>query len=243
MLGLAVIEVASGERKPHGAHFYTVFAEERRAVRSHGRFGSRHRLPVQGELAALGMVNGHKHLTLLESSILDNRHRVVDCLSRGTPVAQNLHDLLFGAAMGKRDRTMVRVGVVRAVLLRRVEALITNEDFAALGFPRTVAMPVSGAVGIDETGDVEGSSLALVQAIGICHAQHITIARACGRLAVDGPAREGKTDAMGILGLLALSRLQSCESASSWLGNVLPLIAARDYTIVSCSSLCFHRAA
>jgi len=128
------------------------------------------------------MVNGHKHLTLLEGSILDDRYRVGDCLSWGTPVAQNLHALLFGAAMGKRDRTMVHVGVVRAVLLRRVEALITDEDFAALGFPQTVAVPVAGAVGIDATVDVEGSSLALVQAIGICHAQHIIIARAHGVL-------------------------------------------------------------
>ena len=58
---------------------------------------------AQVELAALGKVNGHKHLTLLERRILNSRHRVVDCLGSGTPVAQNLHDLLIGAAMGKHD--------------------------------------------------------------------------------------------------------------------------------------------
>ena len=103
MLGLAVLDLASGEPQLHGVNFYTVLIEEQRAIRSHGRFGSRHRLSAQGELATLEKGNGHKHRTLLDSSILNDRHRVVDCLSWGTPVAQNLHGLLFGTAMGKLD--------------------------------------------------------------------------------------------------------------------------------------------
>jgi hypothetical protein len=71
MLGLAVLAIASREPQPHGVNFYTVFAEERRAVHSPAvRLGYLNRPPAQGELAAFGVVGGHKHFVLLDSRIL-----------------------------------------------------------------------------------------------------------------------------------------------------------------------------
>jgi len=70
MLGLAVLAIARREPQPHGVNFYTVFAEERRAVHAPVRLGYLNRPPAQGELAAFGVVDGHKHFVLLDSRIL-----------------------------------------------------------------------------------------------------------------------------------------------------------------------------
>jgi hypothetical protein len=58
---------------------------------------------------------------------------------------------LLGAALGKLEQDAIHVVVVGPALLRRVEALVTDQVVAADGLQQPVPVPVAGAAGIDET--------------------------------------------------------------------------------------------
>src|SRR5712691_1687201 len=139
------------------------------------------------------MVDGDDHLALLDSGILRDLHRVVDRPSRDARVAQDLHDLLLGAALGKCGQDAVHFVVVGPALLRRVEALVTDQVFAADGLQQPVPVPIAGAAGVDETVVVEASALARVEAAGRRRTQRTAVTRAYGRLAAGGLASEGDT--------------------------------------------------
>src|SRR5712691_3342144 len=137
------------------------------------------------------MIDGDDHLALLDGGILRDLHRVIDRPSRDARVAQELHDLLLRAALGKLSQDVVHFVVMGPALLWRVEALIADQIFTADGLQQPVPVPVAGAAGVDETVVVEAATLALVEAAGRRRAQRTTVARAHGRLAAGGLARKG----------------------------------------------------
>src|SRR5713101_1947390 len=137
------------------------------------------------------MVDGDDHLALLDGGILCDIHRVVDGPSRDTSVAQDLHDLLLAAVLGKLVQYTVYFVVVGPALLRRVETLVIDQVSAADGLQQPVPVPVAGAAGVDETVVVETPALALVEAAGSRCAQRTAVARAHGRRAAGGLARKG----------------------------------------------------
>src|SRR5512145_365831 len=137
------------------------------------------------------MVDRDDHLALLDGGILRNLHGIVDRPSRDTSVAQNLHDLLLRAALGKLVQDTVHFVVISPALLWRVEALIADQVFTANGLQQPVPVSVASAAGIDETVVVEAPTLALVEAAGRRRAQRTTVARAHSRLAAGRLAREG----------------------------------------------------
>src|SRR5712691_1644722 len=157
------------------------------------------------------MIDGDDHLALLDGGILRDLHRVIDRPSRDARVAQELHDLLLRAALGKLSQDVVHFVVMGPALLWRVEALIADQIFTADGLQQPVPVPVAGAAGVDETVVVEAATLALVEATGSRCAQRTAVARAHCRLAAGGLAREGDAAEVddrilhGHLDLLALA--------------------------------------
>src|SRR5215831_21197762 len=137
------------------------------------------------------MVDSDNHLALLDGGILRDLHGVVDGPSRDASVAQDLHDLLLGAALGKLSQDTVHFVVMGPALLWRVEALIADQVVAADGLQQPVPVPVAGAAGVDETEVIDPPALALVEATGRRCAQRTAVTRAHGRLAAGRLAREG----------------------------------------------------
>src|SRR2546428_6821874 len=137
------------------------------------------------------MVDGHDHLALLQGKILRDLHRVVDCPGGYTSVAQDLHDLDLGAALGKLAQNAVHLVVIGPAPLRRVEALVTDQVVSADGLQQAVPVPVARAAGVDEAVVIEACRLALVEAAGGGRAKRAAVARAYRRLAAGSLAREG----------------------------------------------------
>ena len=86
---------------------------------------------------------------------------VIDRPSRDASVAQDLHDLLLGTALGKLVQDAVHFVVMGPALLRRVEALVTDQVVAADGLQQPVPVPVASAAGVDETEVVDPPPLHL----------------------------------------------------------------------------------
>src|SRR5215831_11778931 len=162
------------------------------------------------------MVDGDNHLALLNGGILRDLHGVVNRPSWDASVAQELHDLLLGTALGKLSEDTVYFVVMGPALLWRVEALVTDQVVAADGLQQPVPVSIAGAAGVDETKVVDPPALALVEATGRRCAQCTAVTRAHGRLAAGGLAREvdaaevddrilhGHLDLLTIAGALAL---------------------------------------
>src|SRR5262245_1732261 len=165
-LGLEVLKLARRHAEPLGVDLVIVLAEQRRAVDGDARLGHLHRPAGQGELAALGMVDGHDHLPLLERGILRDLHRVVDGPGGDPGVAQGLHHLELGAALGELVEDAVHLVVVGPAPLRRAEALVADQILPADGFQEPVPVAVTRTGGVDEAVVVEPAALALVEAAG-----------------------------------------------------------------------------
>src|SRR5262245_12850107 len=101
------------------------------------------------------MIDGDNHLALLNSGILRDLHGVIDRPSRNASVAQDLHDLLLGAALGKLSQDAVHFVVMGPALLWSVEALIADQVVAADGLQQPVPVPIAGTAGVDETEVVD----------------------------------------------------------------------------------------
>src|SRR5207249_815879 len=152
----------------------------------------------------------------LNGGILCDLHGVVDRPSRDASVAQELHDLLLGATLGKLGQDAVHFVMMGPALLWRVEALIADQVVTANGLQQPVPVPIAGAAGVDETEVVDAPALALVEAARRRRAQRTAVARAHGRLTAGRLAREGDAaevddrilhghlDLLAIAGALAL---------------------------------------
>src|SRR5205809_797803 len=119
-------------------------------------------LPVEGWAWALTSVGTRRSIGRKNTNRFDFQDRVfaMDGPGGDAGVAQDLHDLDLGPALGELAQDAVHLVVVGPPLLRRVEALVADQVLAADGLQQLVPVPVAGAGGVDEAVVVEAAALA-----------------------------------------------------------------------------------